>query len=165
MANFESRPPGHASRAAVTGGPSRVAEISSSNDSNLSITQDPYGAAQLIRRLIKEQGAAYWRPYVVSFALMSVAAAATALLIAPSAYHRIQFREGDKELMLKISNALALAGLFFLASAVVCSMYVITDVVIGGTWTPVVTAVFAALFALLWYGLPLYRKARSRDAY
>jgi ATP-binding cassette subfamily B protein len=56
-----------------------MAEISSPNDSNLSITQDPYGAAQLIRRLIKEQGAAYWRPYVVSFALMSVAAAATAL--------------------------------------------------------------------------------------
>jgi len=100
----------------------------------------------------------------VYFAAVLCAAAATALLIAPSAYHRIQFREGDKESMLKISNALALAGLFFLAAAVVCSMYVITDVVIGGTWTPVVTAVFAALFALLWYGLPLYRKARSRDA-
>jgi ATP-binding cassette subfamily B protein len=55
-----------------------VAEISSSNDSNLSITQDPYGAARLIRRLIKEQGAAYWRPYLVSFALMAIAAAATA---------------------------------------------------------------------------------------
>jgi subfamily B ATP-binding cassette protein MsbA len=55
-----------------------VAEIFSSNDSNLSITQDPYGAARLIRRLIKEQGAAYWRPYLVSFALMAIAAAATA---------------------------------------------------------------------------------------
>jgi ATP-binding cassette subfamily B protein len=53
-----------------------MAEISSSKDS---ITQDPYGAALLIRRLIKEQGVAYWRPYAVSFALMSVAAAATAL--------------------------------------------------------------------------------------
>ena len=56
-----------------------MAAISSSNDSNPSITQDPYGAARLIRRLIKEQGAAYWRPYAVSFALMAISAAATAL--------------------------------------------------------------------------------------
>ena len=97
----------------------------------------------------------------VYFAAVLCAAAATALLIAPSAYHRIQFRECDKERMLKISNALALAGLFFLASAVVCSMFVITDVVIGGSWTPLVTAFFAGLFALLWYALPLYRKTKS----
>ena len=57
----------------------RMAAISSPNDSNPSITQDPYGAARLIRRLIKEQGAAYWRPYAVSFVLMAIAAAATAL--------------------------------------------------------------------------------------
>jgi subfamily B ATP-binding cassette protein MsbA len=55
-----------------------MADISTSNDSDLSITQDPYGAAQLIKRLIKEQGAAYWRPYLVSFVLMAIAAAATA---------------------------------------------------------------------------------------
>jgi ATP-binding cassette, subfamily B, bacterial MsbA len=57
---------------------SRMAEISSPNDSNLSITQDPYGAARLIKRLVKEQGVAYWRPYLVSLGLMSIAAAATA---------------------------------------------------------------------------------------
>lgn len=57
----------------------RVAEISVSNDSNPSITEDPYGAARLIRRLIKEQGATYWRPYLVSFVLMAIAAGATAL--------------------------------------------------------------------------------------
>ena len=42
------------------------------------ITDDPYGAAILIRRLIKEQGIAYWRRYLVAFALMGVSAAATA---------------------------------------------------------------------------------------
>jgi ABC-type multidrug transport system fused ATPase/permease subunit len=42
------------------------------------ITDDPYGAAILIRRLIMEQGAAYWRRYLVAFALMGVSAAATA---------------------------------------------------------------------------------------
>jgi ATP-binding cassette, subfamily B, bacterial MsbA len=42
------------------------------------ITDDPYGAAILIRRLIMEQGAAYWRRYLVAFALMAVSAATTA---------------------------------------------------------------------------------------
>jgi ABC-type multidrug transport system fused ATPase/permease subunit len=42
------------------------------------ITDDPYGAAILIRRLITEQGAAYWRRYLIAFALMAVSAATTA---------------------------------------------------------------------------------------
>jgi ABC-type multidrug transport system fused ATPase/permease subunit len=42
------------------------------------ITDDPSGAAILIRRLITEQGAAYWRRYLLAFVLMGVSAAATA---------------------------------------------------------------------------------------
>jgi ABC-type multidrug transport system fused ATPase/permease subunit len=42
------------------------------------ITDDPYGAAILIRRLITEQGAAYWRRYLLAFGLMAVSAATTA---------------------------------------------------------------------------------------
>jgi subfamily B ATP-binding cassette protein MsbA len=42
------------------------------------ITDDPYGAAILIRRLVTEQGIAYWRRYLTAFLLMGVAAAATA---------------------------------------------------------------------------------------
>ena len=43
------------------------------------ITDDPYGAAILIRRLIMEQGAAYWRQYLSAFLLMGVAAGTTSL--------------------------------------------------------------------------------------
>src|SRR5947207_11702681 len=42
------------------------------------ITDDPYGAAILIRRLITEQGATYWRRYLFAVALMAVSAATTA---------------------------------------------------------------------------------------
>lgn len=42
------------------------------------ITDDPYGAAILIRRLITEQGAAYWRRYLLAFVLMGISAATTA---------------------------------------------------------------------------------------
>lgn len=41
------------------------------------ITDDPYGAWQLIRRLVMEQAAAYWRRYALAFGLMAIAAAAT----------------------------------------------------------------------------------------
>ncbi len=47
-------------------------------DTPRKITDDPYGAAILIRRLVSEQASAYWRRYLVAFLLMGVAAAATA---------------------------------------------------------------------------------------
>ena len=43
------------------------------------ITDNPYAAAILIRRLVMEQGAAYWRRYLYAFLLMGVAAGATSL--------------------------------------------------------------------------------------
>ena len=42
------------------------------------ITDDPYGAAALIRRLITEQGLQHWRRYAVAFTLMAVSAGTTA---------------------------------------------------------------------------------------
>jgi ATP-binding cassette subfamily B protein len=42
------------------------------------ITDDPYGAAILIRRLVAEQAITHWRRYLLAFALMAVAAGATA---------------------------------------------------------------------------------------
>jgi len=89
------------------------------------------------------------------------AAAATAFLIAPSAFHRIQFREGDKEWLVRFSNHLSVAGLFFLACALCCVLYVISDFVFGGTITLVSTLGSVVLFSLLWFVLPLMRRARS----
>lgn len=48
-------------------------------DTPRKLTDDPYGAAILIRRLVMEQGALYWRRYLIAFLLMGVAAGATAL--------------------------------------------------------------------------------------
>lgn len=42
------------------------------------ITDDPHGAAALIRRLIAEQGLKHWRRYAVAFTLMAISAGATA---------------------------------------------------------------------------------------
>src|SRR3984893_2965506 len=42
------------------------------------ITDDPYGAAILIRRLVMEQATVYWRRYLMAFSLMAVSAVTTA---------------------------------------------------------------------------------------
>jgi subfamily B ATP-binding cassette protein MsbA len=42
------------------------------------ITDDPYGAMVLIRRLVTEQGIGHWRRYLMAFALMAVSAGVTA---------------------------------------------------------------------------------------
>jgi Family of unknown function (DUF6328) len=93
----------------------------------------------------------------VYFASFICTALASAFLIAPSAYHRIQFRASDKEQMLMTSNRLAIVGMAFLAVAVTLVVYVITDVLFGGAWTPVVTAAIGACYMCLWYVLPLVR--------
>ena len=94
----------------------------------------------------------------VYFAAFLGTAAASALLIAPTAIHRMQWRERDKEALLKISNVLAIAGTLCLAVAIVCVTFVITDVIYGGALTPLVTGIAAGVFALLWFVLPLYRR-------
>jgi hypothetical protein len=91
----------------------------------------------------------------VFFAAFIATALATVLLIAPSSYHRLRWRQHDKERMLVISNALTIAGLAFLAVAITCAVYVITDFLFKSPWAAVFTAVVAAAFLLLWYGLPL----------
>lgn len=42
------------------------------------ITDDPYGAFRLVKRLIMEQGAVYWHRYLLAFILMAVGAGASA---------------------------------------------------------------------------------------
>ena len=98
----------------------------------------------------------------VYFAAFISTTIATILLIAPSTYHRIQFRQGDKERMLFTASRLALWGTGFLALAIAAVVYVITDVLFHAAWAGVVTAVIAVFGVVMWYGLPLYRRAQER---
>jgi hypothetical protein len=93
--------------------------------------------------------------YFVTFLL---AAASTALLIAPSSYHRLEWRQGDKEHLLQVSNRLAIAGTVLLALAISGSVFVVTDVLFEATSAAIVAAVTAAFFGWFWYAMPLLRR-------
>ena len=87
--------------------------------------------------------------------------AGSVFLIAPSAYHRIRFRDRDKEELLQISNAFAIVGLVFLAIGMTSVVFLVTDMIFKGPFTAVVTSVTAGLFALVWFVLPLARKSQD----
>jgi uncharacterized membrane protein len=87
--------------------------------------------------------------------------AGSVFLIAPSAYHRIRFRDRDKEALLQISNVFAIIGMVFLAVGMTSVVFLVTDMIFKSAVTTVVTALTAGLFAVVWFVLPLARKSQS----
>jgi O-antigen/teichoic acid export membrane protein len=85
-------------------------------------------------------------------------AVSTALLIAPSAHHRLLFRTRDKERLLFTANRLAIVGIGFLALAMSATILLVIDVVFDVAWAAAIAAVAAGFFAWLWYGVPLLRR-------
>lgn len=93
-------------------------------------------------------------------AILLLPALSTALLMAPTAYHRIRFHQRDRVHIIEVSNRFALAGLATLALAMTGAVLLVTDFLFADTLLVVVaTAGTAIVFATLWYGLPLARGA------
>ena len=84
--------------------------------------------------------------------------AGSVFLIAPTAWHRILFRERDKERLLRASNLFAIAGAVFLALGMTASVFLITDFIYEGIAASILAALAALLFAVVWFVLPLVRK-------
>jgi Family of unknown function (DUF6328) len=92
------------------------------------------------------------------FGVLLATALTTALLIAPTAHHRLLFRQRDKEHLVRISNRLTLAGLAVLALSLTGAVLLIADILFKGTMTVVFTAVTGIVLATLWGLLPIYRR-------
>jgi hypothetical protein len=106
------------------------------------------------QRFVELTTAERWVYYA---ALLSTALAA-ALLIAPSSYHRLRFRQGDKEHMLLTSNRLLVSGLAFAALSIALAVGLISEFVFGPGPGLVAGLGIAAWLAWFWYGLPLSRR-------
>jgi hypothetical protein len=88
------------------------------------------------------------------------------LLIAPSAYHRLRWRERDKERMLRTANRMAIAGLACIAVAMSASVFLVSDVLLPRWAAAVITAAAAVVFLSAWFVLPLatpYDRWDDRD--
>lgn len=99
---------------------------------------------------------------VVYVSALLCAAFASVLLASPSAFHRVLFRERDKEWLIVQSNRLAIAGTVLLAAAMALGLYLVVEVVYGATVATVVASAAGLMFAVIWYVVPLMRRATNR---
>jgi hypothetical protein len=91
------------------------------------------------------------------FALLS-AAAATAMIISPVAFHRALFRQGRKPELVRYAHRMASGGLAFMLISMVSSVLLITDFLLN-IWVAVaLTAVTAAYFLTFWAFIPWKRR-------
>ena len=93
--------------------------------------------------------------YVASLLL---AAISTALLLAPVAYHRLVFRQHQKEQLVKDANVLAILGLAAVGLAISASVLLVVSYVAPGFIVTIVTVFTVCLFAVLWFVLPHVRR-------
>jgi hypothetical protein len=100
----------------------------------------------------------------IYYATLLSTAVALVLLLAPSAYHRLRFREGDKDVMVRKGNREAIAGTGAIALAFTGVLYLITDLVFTTQAAIAVALGFFALTAWRWWAIALYRKAREQAA-
>jgi predicted membrane channel-forming protein YqfA (hemolysin III family) len=94
----------------------------------------------------------------VYFVTLLFSALASALLIAPGAYHRLNFARGDKPHIVAVANRLAIVGLIALSFAMTGAVLLVSDWLFDGTVVVVATGAVALMFAVLWFGLPLRRR-------
>jgi hypothetical protein len=92
------------------------------------------------------------------FATLAAAGAAAMLLVAPGAHHRILFRCGDKEHIVRMANRYAIAGFACVALAMVGALLLVADVLLGSAAAGAVAAVAAAAALWCWYLQPLRRR-------
>ena len=98
----------------------------------------------------------------VYFFTLLMTAASIALLIAPTAYHRVRFREGDKERLLVSGTRMAIFSLILLLLAIVGTVFLVGGLVYSSTLAGVFSALTAVWFVWFWFGLPLLRQLRDR---
>ncbi|HMD95251.1 MAG TPA: DUF6328 family protein [Trebonia sp.] len=91
-----------------------------------------------------------------------LAAVATILLIGPVAYHRLVFRQGLKEDLVRFANKMAILGLAAVSAAILVAVLLITDYVAGALAGGLITGLLACMLAWLWFAVPLTRRQERR---
>jgi len=92
--------------------------------------------------------------YIVA---LLAAAASTAMIIAPVAFHRALFRQGRKPELVRYAHRMATGGLAFMLIAMVSSILLIVDYLLSRPVAVVLSLLAAVWFLTFWAGIPWYR--------
>jgi predicted membrane channel-forming protein YqfA (hemolysin III family) len=93
--------------------------------------------------------------YFVTFVLSAVT---LVLLLAPTAFHRVRFRQRDKEAMMRVANVEAITAMVLMSMSIACVVLLITDLMFDTklAWTLAIVAWLVA--SLVWWAYPLARR-------
>jgi hypothetical protein len=98
------------------------------------------------------------------FATLVATAVSAVCLIAPTATHRLRFHQSDRAYVIESSHKFTIAGLVFLAVAMMGAVLLITDFLYDGTVVWLGPGLVTGLLVLLWFVRPLVRHARGKSS-
>ena len=91
-------------------------------------------------------------------------ALSSALLISPTALHRLLYKRGHKAEIVAYASVMTIWGLVLLAVAMVGVVLLLTNVIFGSAAAVAVTVPIAVVFAVTWFVVPLVMRGEKRDA-
>jgi Flp pilus assembly protein TadB len=77
-------------------------------------------------------------------------------------FHRVRFRQGDKEAMLRIANREALTALAVMSVSIPAAVFLVTDVLHGFSWGVSAGMATFIVVLLVWWSVPLRRRQLDR---
>ena len=88
-------------------------------------------------------------------AILLGAVLTTLVIVAPACYHRLLFRQGEREWIVRAAHRCALAGLVGIAAVSSAVVMLVFDIVLGTTAALIAAAAVALAFTLMWAVVPL----------
>ena len=99
----------------------------------------------------------------VYLATLLASGLATALFIAPVAFHRFLFQERVKDEVVRLANRFAIAGLIALSFAMTGAILLVTDWVAGSVTAIIATVGTATVMGVLWFLVPAGLRQRAEE--
>jgi hypothetical protein len=98
------------------------------------------------------------------YATLLATTASTICLIAPTATHRLRFHQNERGYIIESANRLLIAGLVFLALAMMGAVVMITDYLFDGAKVWIYPSLLALLLLALWFVRPLVRHLQGKSS-
>lgn len=97
----------------------------------------------------------------VYFVTTMLTTLSTVLLIAPSSYHRLNFRRRNKDQILFFAQRMMVWGIAVLGLAMTGVVLLVTNVLFGSWETVAAGGVAFLMFVIVWFAIPLYHRERT----
>jgi hypothetical protein len=98
---------------------------------------------------------------VVYYVSLVLGALSLILLLAPASFHRVRFRQRDKEAMMRSANLEVVAALVLVSCSVAGIVFLISDLMFATEFAVAAGVLIWIASSSLWWGYPLARRRRD----